>query len=199
MIIAYDPDHIEVTKFRQRIFTEDLDLPIQYLETDNHNSDNKFSYWYSNQKFLNTGFDKVLLHYHEGEAVGMVGGTHFNRHLYRGVQMYYILKKYRYIKGLNTLHFRENGFFDWQIQRAKELGCLAIFICFDLYDQKHKNMYNAMKNDRVGFGQMGNEERKYTRKDLIYPDQTYTINYTEQKVCYHQFTDIDFHDLIIER
>lgn len=185
MIIPYSPDHKEVEKFRRQIFVEDLSLDSNDIEKDQSNNPNKFAYWYSNQKFLTTGFDKVLLHYHNGEVVSMVGGTHFNRDLYRGVQMYYILKSARK-KQLNTLHFKEDGFFDWQINRAKELNCKAIFICFDLFDQKHRNMYNAMKSDRVGFGQMGNEERKYTRKDLTYLDKSYTINYTEQKICYYE-------------
>lgn len=198
MIKEFDAKDPEVTKFREKIFIEDLKLPLEVMtDFDNNPVEEKFAFWFSDKKFYTNGFDKVLLHYHNGEAVGFVGGTHFNKNLYRGVQTYYILKSARKIKGLNTLHFRPDGFFDWQINRAKELGCKAVFICFDLYDRKHKNMYYAMRNDLVGAGQMTNEERKYTAKDLVYLEDDFEIKYTKQKVCYHNITDqdIDFSEL----
>lgn len=202
MIKAFDCDHEEVRKFRERIFTEDLLLDVNLVtdfSRENPQTNNKFAFWYSDQKFLNNGFDKILLHYHNDEAVGMCGGTHFNKGLYRGVQGYYILKSARKIKGLNTLHFRADGFFDWQINRAKELGCKAVFISFDLFDQKHKNMYYAMRNDLVGPGHMTNDIRKYTAKDLTYLDDDFEILYTPQKVCYYSLDEpVNFKELFYE-
>lgn len=200
MIKEFDADHSEVRKFRERIFVEDLSLPISLVtsyDPKNPVTNEKFAFWYSDKKFLSNGLDKVLLHYHNDEAVGMVGGTYFNKNLYRGVQGYYILKSARKIPGLNTLHFRPNGFFDWQINRAKELGCKAVFISFDLYDRRHEIMYNAMKNDVVGPGHMANDHRKYTSSDLVYPDEFYEIKYTQQKVCYYDIykTGVTFKEL----
>lgn len=189
MIKDFSVDAPEVFEFRSRIFVEDLNLSADQMnDFTDHTTGNKFAYWYGNHKFLSNGYDRVLLHYHNGEAVGMVGGTHYNKNLYRGVQGYYILKAARKIRGLNTLHFRPNGFFDWQIKRAKKLKCKAVFISFDLFDRRHEIMYNAMKNDVVGPGHMPNSERKYTAKDLIYPDEFFEIKYTQQKVCYYDLT-----------
>ena len=197
---VFDFDHVEVRKFREKIYREDLKLDPKLLKTFDISdpvSDNKFAYWYSDQKFLKNGFDKVLLYYHNGEAVGMCGGTHFNKNLYRAVQGYYILKSARKIVGLNTLHFRHDGFFDWQINRAKELNCKAVFISVDLFDRRHKIMFQAMRDDVVGPGHMPNNERKYTAKDLIYLDEDFEIKYTKQKVCYYNLTDkeINFKEL----
>jgi len=199
MIIAYPAKHPEVHKLRAKIYEEDLELPASMLEEYNSEtppSDNKFAYWFSDEKFLNNDFDQILVYYHNGESVGLCGGTHFNANLYRGVQMYYILKRARFIGGLNTLHFRECGFFDWQILRARELGTQAIFISVDMFDQKHVNMYNAMKENRVGFGHMPNSSRKFTRNDLKYPDEEYIIKYTPQRICYYELAEeVNFNSL----
>lgn len=197
----FSPSCPEVTEFRTKIFVEDLGLHEQQIaEFTDHTTDNKLAYWYGDHKFLSNGYDRVLLFYHEGKPVGMVGGTHFNKNLYRGIQGYYILKSARKISGLNTLHFRHNGFFDWQIKRAKELQCKAIFISFDLFDRRHEIMYNAMKNNVVGPGHMPNEQRKYTTENLIYPEEFYSIKYVQQKVCYFNLinTDINFDNLFYD-
>lgn len=201
MIKSFLPSDPEVTKFRERIFLEDLNLSLDVMESPDIDSTYpiKFAFWFSNKKFLSNNFDRILLHYHNDEAVGMVGGTHFNKHLYRSTQMYYILKSARKISGLNTLHFRPEGFFDWQIVRAKELGCKALFISFDLFDKKHKNMYYAMRNDLVGPGHMTNDVRKYTAKDLVYLEEDFEIMYTKQKVCYYGLEEnINFTELFYE-
>ena len=130
----------------------------------------------------------------------MCGGTHFSKNLYRGVQGYYILKSARTIDGLNTLHFRHNGFFDWQVNRARYLNCSAVFISVDIFDKKHKIMYQAMKNDIVGPGHMPNSERKYTAKDLVYLDKEYSIMNTNQKIIYYPFnSDIKFDQLFFDQ
>lgn len=202
MIKDFLPDAKEVREFREKIFLEDLNLPIEYmLNVNNTIIDEKFAYWYSDPKFLDNNFDRVLLYYHEGEAVGMAGGTLFNQKLYRGVQMYYILKRARKISGVNTLHFRPNGFFDWQVERAKELGCEAIFISVDLYDRRHQIMFDSMKNDIVGPGSMPNSQRKYTSKNIVYLDNFYYIKATPQKICYYDIYDknINFNKLFCSR
>lgn len=184
---VFSPYAPEVRRFRAAIYSEDLNLSPTWLSQYNSRNpptSNKFAFWYSDEKFLSNGFDQILLHYYDGEAVGMCGGTHFNKNLYRSVQMYYILKRARRIRGLNTLHFRPNGFFDIQVERAKELGCKGIFISVDAFDKRHEIMFEAMKNDVVGPGHMPNSQRKYTAKDFTYIDKTYEIMWTQQKVIF---------------
>jgi len=189
---VFKPTAPEVRRFRADIYSSDLNISPTWLSMYSSKSPpttNKFAYWFSDEKFSTNGFDQVLLHYHDGEAVGMCCGTYFNKHLYRGVQMYYILKRFRRIRGLNTLHFRHGGFFDYQIERAKALNCKAIFISVDMFDRRHEIMFEAMKNDVVGPGHMPNTERKYTAKDLTYLDATYDIMYTPQRVTYMKLED----------
>lgn len=202
----FSPTSPEVRKFRATIYAEDLDLSPTWLSTYSHKNpptSNKFAYWFSDEKFLTNNFDQVLLYYYDGEPVGMCGGTHFNQHLYRAAQMYYILKRARRMKGVKTLHFRDGGFFDNQIVRARELGCKAIFISVDIFDRRHEIMYNAMKNDITGLGATGRNsnlttddlvttvERKYNARNLIFLDKTYKIMWTDQKVMYLNITDTD--------
>lgn len=195
-IKTFHADSPEVREFRYRIYEEDLGIGFDKVKTyDSKNppSNNKFAYWFSDEKFLSNNFDQILLFYYNGEAVGMCGGTHFNSKLYRGVQMYYILKQYRKNPALNTLHFRHDGFFDYQIARAKKLRCQAVFISVDTFDKRHQIMFDAMKNDVVGPGHMPNSERKYTAKDLVYLENTYPIMHVQQKVMYFKLTrHVDF-------
>ena len=98
MIKEFSADADEVRKFRLRIFTEDLGLTEEDLNTFNDwTSDNKFAYWYGDNKFLNNGFDTVLLYYYNGKPVSMSCGTFYNRNLYRCLQMLYIIKSARKI------------------------------------------------------------------------------------------------------
>lgn len=196
MIKSFSPGAKEVKDFRKMIFEQDLGLSpfwVGAFSSKNPITSNKFAYWYSDEKFLSNGFDQILLYYHGGDPVGMCGGTLFNGKLYRGVQMYYILKRARRIRGLNTLHFRQDGFFDHQIARAKELNCEGIFISVDTFDRRHEIMFDAMKKDIVGAGHMSNDERKYTAKDLVYLDDSYEIMNVKQRVCYKPLIeDLDF-------
>lgn len=198
MIKIFSADSKEVRDFRKKIYEEDLGLSPFWVSAFNSKtpiSSNKFAYWYSDEKFLSNGFDQVLLYYYGSEPVGMCCGTIFNSQLYRGVQMYYILKRARRIKGLNTLHFRENGFFDFHITRAKELGCKAVFISVDTFDKRHQIMFDAMRKDMVGAGHMTNDQRKYTAKNITYLDESYPIMNVQQRVCYHKLTnEFDFNE-----
>lgn len=188
-IKSFSPNDDEVTKFRHSIFNDDFNVCPSYakiINFENHKNFDKLLFWYSDSKFLTNNFDQILLYYINGEAISMVGGTHFNKNLYRSTQMYYILKKYRKIPEMNTFHFRNEGFFDFQKARAKELECTGIFISVDPYDKRHTTMYQAMKKNLVGPGQMTNRIRKYTAEDFFFIDEKlFTINNTKQWIIYH--------------
>lgn len=192
-IKSFFPDDKEVTRFRESIFNEDFNLSSDYLDIvnfTNQNDFNKILFWFSNEKFLQNNFDRILIYYVDNKPISIVGGTFFNKNLYRTTQMYYILKKYRKINGMNTFHYRHNGFFDFQKERAKKLGCTGMFISVDPFDKRHITMYHAMKNDIVGPGHMPNHLRKYTAKDFFFIDKKFfEINYTKQWVIYHNLKD----------
>jgi hypothetical protein len=188
MIRIFDPGAPEVRAFRERIFVEDLGLQASDVATfdiANPVTDNKFAYWYSDQKFLSNNLDKVLLFYYEGQAIGMIGGSIFNKYLYRTNQGYYILKESRKNPELNTLHMRDGGFFDYQLARARELDMKGVFISIETFDRKHTALYRAMKNDRHSPIHMPNRDRKYTSAVFTYPEQDYIVKYVPQKICFY--------------
>lgn len=184
MIRSFHPNDLEVTDFRKQILAE--------------NKDNQYTKWFGDDKFLRNGFDQVLIYYHNNEPVGLVGGTHWQEKLYRTTQMYYILDQY---KGkINTLHFRPNGFFDMQLTRAKELECDGAFLSVHCFDDRHKRMYEYMRNDVVGPGMMSNKERKYTAKDFQFLDKEYTIKGVQQRVMFYPISqDAEFESLFYSR
>jgi len=195
MIKEFFPDDPEVTKFRIKIFTEDLNLSPEDLQTfDDHDTNNKFAYWYSDKKFLSNKFDRILLHYYNGEAIGIAGGTYFNKDLYRCLQMIYILKRARRIDELNTLHFKDNGFFDYHIERAKNLGCRGLFYSVDPYDKRHIIMYDYLRKNKSSMAHMPMAQRKYNASHFLFLDKEYEINYTKQKIAFFPFDKSDNFD-----
>lgn len=194
---VFQPDSPEVTAFRERIFTEDLKLPASLMgEITYENKDqyNPFAYWYCDQKFLSNGFDQVLLYYYEGEAASLVCGTHYNKHLYRASQMYYILKSFRGRPGANTFPYKKDGQFPLQIERAKELGCKAVFVAIHAYNKKYEMAWQVAKDDIVGPGIMPLSERTHTAKDFVFCDKEYELMYVKQKIFYYDIykTGVDF-------
>jgi hypothetical protein len=195
MIKEFFPDDPEVTKLRIKIFTEDLNLSPEDLQTfDDPNTNNKFAYWYCDKKFLSNKFDRVLLHYYNDEAIGMAGGTYFNKDLYRCLQMIYILKRARRIDELNTLHFKDNGFFDYHIGRAKNLGCRGLFYSVDPYDKRHIIMYDYLRKNKSSMAHMPMAQRKYNASHFLFLDKEYEINYTKQKIAFFPFDKSDNFD-----
>jgi len=174
MIKAFQVNDPEVTEFRNIILSE--------------NEDNQYTKWFGDDKFLRNGFDQVLLYFNNNEPIGIAGGTHWKEKLYRNTQMYYILKSARK-KGIDTLHYRANGFFDVQLERAKELGCHATFLSIHCFDDRHTRLFEYMKNDVVGPGMMPNNQRKYTAKDFKFLDKSYTIKGVEQRVIFYPIVE----------
>lgn len=182
MIKAFQANDLEVTEFRNIILAE--------------NKDNQYTKWFCDDKFLRNGFDKVLLYYHDDQPIGIAGGTHWTDKLYRNTQMYYILKEARKQRGLDTLHYRPNGFFDVQLERAKELGCYGTFLSIHCFDDRHVRLFEYMKNDVVGPGMMPNSERKYTAKDFQFLDKEYIIKGVPQRIIFHPIVEgAEFEDL----
>lgn len=181
MIKTFNATDPEITEFRKMILAE--------------NHDNQYTKWFGDDKFLRNGFDQVLLYFDNDNPIGIVGGTHWKKELYRTTQMYYILKNIKN-KRLNTLHFRPNGFFDVQLERAKELGCTGAFISIHCFDDRHTRLFEYMKNDVVGPGMMSNKERKYTSKDFQFLDKEYTIKGVQQRVIFYPlFPSAEFDSL----
>lgn len=197
----YHPDSPEVTEFRKKIFEQDLGLTAEHMSIvkyENRDEYETFAYWYCDEKFLSTGFDKVLIYYHNGEPACITGGTHFNKHLYRGMQMYYTLKSFRRIKECNNLAGRRGGFMEHQIKRANELDCKAYFISVQAYDKRHQRLWEGyLKRDIAIKDSLHPRDRVINASHFIHLDKEYTIMHVEQKVMFHDIHNagVDFDEL----
>lgn len=199
-IKAFSPNDPEVTEFRSRIYEEDLGLSANDLAAINYENRDQyenFAYWYCDEKFLNNNFDQILLYYLDGEAAGMCGGSLYNKDLYRGMQLYYILKTHRGKKECNTLWGRPGGMLEHQIPRAAELGCKAYFVAFHPYDRRHLRLWEGVKRDIVIKGIIHPRDRKFSAKDFTYLDKEYPIMNVNQKVMFHDIHNagVDFDEL----
>lgn len=186
---VYAPDATEVTEFRRMIFEQDLGLTANHLYTINYENKDEyetFAYWYCDEKFLSTGFDRVLIYYHEGKPACICGGTHFNKDLYRGMQMYYTLKLFRGKKECNNLAGKPGGFIETHIKRAIELDCKAYFVSVHVYDKRHQRFWEGyLKRDIVIKGSLHPRDRAYHAGHFIHLEKEYPIMNVNQKIMYH--------------
>lgn len=199
MIKIFEPNALEVRQFRESIY-QDLGLSkddVRTFDIANPISDDQLAYWYSDQKFLSNGFDQVLIYYYEGEPAGLCCGTHYSKHMYRGVQMYYILKSFRGKKDCNSLPGRHGGFMHHQLQRAKALGCKLFFVAVHTYDRRHQRYWEGLKKDTILGGITPAKDREYSAQSFTILDKQYTVMHVPQHVAYINLTEdeIDFDDL----
>ena len=201
---AFLPGDPEVTEFRKLIFERDLGLSADHLSTityANRDEYDMFAYWYCDEKFLSTGFDQILLYYHDGEPVCICGGTFFNKNLYRGLQMYYTLREFRTTKDCNNIAGRSGGFIEYQIARAVELDCKLYFSSVHVYDDKHRRFWEGyLKRNIVMKGFLPSRDRAYNVTHFTYLDKEYPIMNVKQKIMYHDIHDLglDFDKLFYE-
>ncbi len=190
MIKSYAASSVEVRTFREQIYL-DLGLnPEDLCIFDNATPliSDPLAYWYSDQKFITNGFDEVLLYYYDGEAVGMCGGTLHNQYMYRGAQMYYLLKKARKIRECHQLMGRHGGMMHHQIERAKKLNCKIYFVAMHTYDLRHKRYWEGLQRDTAMAGSPQGKDRQYAAKDFIVLDQPKILKHTPHEIFYMNLT-----------
>lgn len=199
MIKIFEPTAPEVREFREAIYI-DLGLSkedVRTFDIANPISNDQLAYWYSDQKFLTNGFDQVLIYYCEGQPAGLCCGTHLSKSMYRGIQMYYILKKFRGKKDCNSLPGRPGGMMHYQLQRARDLGCKIFFIAVHTYDRRHQRYWEGLKRDTFLGGIMNPKDRQYSARDFVPCEKTYMLQYVPQHIGYINLTDdeIDFDEI----
>lgn len=148
MILVLEKNDPKVTQFREKVYEEDLDLPIEYMNMSHHDLKNhctdrehlENAWKLSNTKFLNENIDKVWLI----PDIGISCGVDYDDTRYRGGYLTYTLKNKR--SKHRSLNFKEFGFMARQCIRALELGKEEIFLTVYEYNKRMSAQIRAYKH-----------------------------------------------------
>jgi hypothetical protein len=147
IITVFDHNDSRLTKFRQQIFHDDLQLDTQLMSLTqshdwwikNHQED---AYKYSNHKWSEVGFDAIEVALENDQIVSMSGAKVYDDihgHRFLRVNMfYYILKAFR--GKYNGIVYQDCGFFDRHIIFAKSIRCRGLFFTIYPHSSKLKAM-----------------------------------------------------------
>jgi len=151
MILMLERDHEKVKEFRQKVYTDDLHLPLEYMDytyQQLHDSIGgkvdvetfETAYKMSNTKFGKEAIDLVCLIPNVAISCGIV----HDKYRYRGGYITYTLKEKRAKN--RSLNWKDFGFITWQCTRAIELGFKEIIITIHEYNRKMSAQVRAMNN-----------------------------------------------------
>ncbi len=171
MIRTLGKNNSEIKEFREKIFVEDLELPIECMDFDysqlkqiTKDEEHFEDAWkMSNTFWNNANVDQVW--YVPNVAISC--GYQYDEKRYRGAYLTYTLKSKR--KKYHSLNFREFGFFAMQAIRAAELGCDEIFLSVYEYNRKMSANVRALKHKGYGdiAGNILHQELEYKGVEFV--------------------------------
>lgn len=159
MILTLAKDDPKVTEFRQKVYTDDLNLDLKYMDYTYTQLKNEMfdvlgvedfenAWKMSNTKFKQEEIDIVCLM----PNIGMSCGIIHDENRYRGGYLTYTLKEKR--AKHRSLNWKDFGFITWQACRAIELGYKEIIICIYEYNRRMsaqlRSLNNTMFSERAG-------------------------------------------------
>lgn len=142
----YDKFDHRITKFRRKIFEEDLGLDPDLCEKNHNkewwlnNTDQKKledAYKYSNFKWCNTIFDNIECIIEDGEVVGISGCRIYGKYLRTSMHLY-LLKSVR--KKYPGIKYLKGGWFERHIHYAQEKNLDGLFFTVYAYSRKLKGL-----------------------------------------------------------
>lgn len=171
MILTLAKDDPRLKLFREDIFAEDLELPIECMDmskTQLAQYTNNIEQLESAWKMSNTVWDKLNVDqvwYIPNVSVSC--GYKYDTNRYRGAYLTYTRVSKRKIH--RSLNFKEFGFFALQSIRAAELGCSEIFLSVYEYDRKMSANIRALKHKGYGdaAGNILHQELEYKGVELV--------------------------------
>lgn len=171
MIRTLGKNDLKILEFREKIFAEDLELPIECMDFDysqlekiTKDKEHFEDAWkMSNTFWNNANIDMVW--YVPNVAISC--GYQHNEKRYRGAYLTYTLKSKR--KKFHSLNFREFGFFTMQAIRAAELGCDEIFLSVYEYNRRMSANIRALKHRGYGdvAGNILHQELEYKGVEVV--------------------------------
>lgn len=200
MKIFYDKFTDEVTKFREGVYTADLNMPVSNMSLSYHelhellrDKDSEIfetAWKFSNAKWEQTNIDMVTIF----DDIGISCGAMYpESNSYRCAYLTYTKKFAR--NNNHSLLFRNNGFIYYQLLRAISLGANSAFI--SIYGHSRKMLASIKRVWKKKVTSLDSDI--YFYQDFIYEGET-IIETVPQHVVRLRFDDlyIKYKDLILE-
>lgn len=182
-----DLSDLRLTKFRQSIFKNDLQIDISEMSVvqshkcwvDKYNED---AFKYSDKKWFDVKFDAVEVAITNNNIVSMSGAkiyqdTNGNNFL-RVNMFYYILKEYR--RKCNGIIYIDGGYDDRHIEFAKKHNCQGMFFTIYAYSSKLQALVINHTSRRIS-----HVRSKLKHLDSITPIGKYLLNGVDQEFFYY--------------
>lgn len=192
-----DDSDIRLTKFRQEIFENDLQINKEFISivkpykwwVEMYNED---AFKYSNRKWFEVKFDCIEIAITDNKIVSMSGAKIYldnNGNKFLRVNMfYYILKEYT--KKCNGIIYVDSGFDDRHLEYANKNNCKGMFFTIYPYSSKLKALVINHTSRRIS-----NVRSKLKHLDEINHVGSYLFNGVNQEFFYYPITSKIFDPL----
>lgn len=155
-----DRFHSDLSRFRQRVYMEDLncaevhlreDSPAQTVKNSVSSEFAEDAYRFSYRKWSRNRFDCIFaLMDDDGSIVGISGAKAYGRYLRVSMNMY-LLKSAR--KKYLNVTYKRDGFFDRQIQYAKTHQFEALFFTIHPHNRKTRALLKNHQGRKISTAQ----------------------------------------------
>lgn len=131
----FDLNDLRLTRFRENIFAEDLELPIEYLDLIKDNSHGEDAWKYCNARWNSVAFDCIEAIIENEEIVGMSGCKIYGNYLRTSMSLY-LLKRVR--SKYPGIKYLKGGWFERHMEYANQKQCDGMFFTVYAYSKKLK-------------------------------------------------------------
>ncbi len=143
----FDPYDERLNKFRKNIFTQDLNLPVDYMESIKNSTSHGEDAWkYCERRWEKVGFDCIEAIIEDNEIVGISGCKVYNEYLRTSMSLY-LLKKVR--KKYPGIKYLKGGWFERHLNFAKEKNLEGMFFTVYAYSKKLQALVNNHRGKTI--------------------------------------------------
>lgn len=132
----FDMNDSRLTRFRENIFEEDLELPKEYMiliEKNEHFGEDAWKY--CNKRWDNVGFDCIEAIVEDNEIVGMSGCKIYGEYLRTSMSLYLLKRVRAKYPGIKYL---KGGWFERHMNYALQNNLSGMFFTVYAYSRKLK-------------------------------------------------------------
>lgn len=193
----YDLNDPRLTKFRDNIFEEDLELDVRCRNLDydtlkNFVDEKQFedAWKYCDQKWNTIKFDAIEAIVEDNEIVGISGCKMYGNYLRSSMHLY-LLKRVR--KKYPGIKYLKNGWFERHIEFANKHNAKGLFFTVYAYSKKLQGLINNHRKRTISL---------VDKKHLLYLDKIqeigeFTFNSVPQTFFYYRIqNEIDVQEIL---
>ena len=189
----HDP---RLTAFRDNIFAEDLELPIEYRTMSRNINESEDAWKYCDERWSAVGFDCIEAIIEDDEIVGMSGCKVYGNYLRTSMSLY-LLKRVR--KKYPGIKYLKGGWFERHITYAKARNCDGLFFTVYAYSKKLQGLINNHRKRTISLVDKKHllyMEDIHEKGEYIFHDVPQTFFYYGLNKTLEEFNPNEFEEVI---